>query len=85
VRCATCKGVGRFEVMSYPPVDVLPCTDCDGSGLDKTRLEAAARAAFTQRHPEGRWNRQKRSAKKKWLDTTAAAIKAYLDHTEETP
>jgi hypothetical protein len=66
-------------------MDGAPCPDCDGSGLDKTRLEAAAAIVCREDlHPLNPLPDGFEHPCLEHFVVTRAAIRAYLDHTEET-
>lgn len=70
VTCERCEGDPH-------KIDRWTCPDCvDGLVPPEGMVEAAGRAAFQQRHPDGRWNRQRNFSKKKWCDTQRAALVA---------
>lgn len=54
------------------------------SGLDKTRLEAAAKALYAYRYNPSGWEKDDNPLRESLTNQAAAAIRAYLDHTEET-
>ncbi len=86
--CPTCHGSGIRGV--YQHIDQgtgehlgdqeIPCPDCvRGVRPTQQATERGSRAAFEQRHPNGRWNRMTRRARREWTETWAAGLLALLE------